>query len=391
MRSVATASPAVQPIITPEAVVLDFERAGAASRVIAVTIDGLALGFTLALLLWASVAVLGQSFEGAGAALFATFTSLGMVIVWFCAFETLWRGRTPGKAVMGLRVISADGTGVRFQQTFLRAAMTLVDFFLVPIGFIAVVAVLLSPRDQRLGDMAASTLVVRERSASTFVAPVWFAPPMGWEGYARSLDVSGLDDQTYGLVRSYLLRVHELGGGARDHLAVRIGNPVAVAIGHRPPAYVHPHLFLTCVAAAWQLAHGGVGPAAVSTPAGVGYGPIGAAAPPAGAYAPGAPLPVPRPAAHPAPPGQGTYPVPGGYPAPPGPGAYPGPAPGPGGRPMPPRPSGQAAPVPSDRIPQASGSEALVPAPVAHPVPAGDQRPPPPPPPATPEDAAPAG
>jgi uncharacterized RDD family membrane protein YckC len=285
---VAATSPAVQPIITPEAVVLDFERAGAPSRVIAVSIDGLALALTLALLLWASITVLGETIEGAGAALLATFTSLGMVIVWFCAFETLWRGRTPGKAVMGLRVISADGTSVRFQQAFLRAAMTLVDFFLIPVGFIAVVAVLLSPRDQRLGDMAAGTLVVRERSASTFVAPVWFAPPRGWEGYARSLDVAALDDQTYGLVRSYLLRVFELNGGARDHLAVRIGNPVAVQIGHQPPPYVHPHLFLTCVAAAWQLAHGGVGPGSASLAA-AGAGQLQAPGTWPGAAAAGAP------------------------------------------------------------------------------------------------------
>jgi uncharacterized RDD family membrane protein YckC len=288
VRSVAATSPAIQPIITPEAVVLDFERAGAPSRVIAVSIDALALALTLALLLWASITVFGETIEGAGAALLATFTSLGMVIIWFCAFETLWRGRTPGKAVMGLRVISADGTSIRFQQAFLRAAMTLVDFFLVPVGFIAVVAVLLSPRDQRLGDMAAGTLVVRERSASTFVAPVWFAPPMGWEGYARSLDVAALDDRTYGLVRSYLLRVFDLNGGARDHLAVRIGNPVAVQIGHQPPPYVHPHLFLTCVAAAWQLAHGGVGPGSASLAA-AGAGQLQAPGTWPGAAAPGAP------------------------------------------------------------------------------------------------------
>jgi uncharacterized RDD family membrane protein YckC len=256
VRAVA-ASPGAQPIITPEAVVLDFERAGAASRTIAFAIDALALTATLVVLVVASVAVLGDSAEGTGAALFAVFTSLGMVIVWFTAFETLWRGRTLGKAAMGLRVISADGTTVRFQQAFLRAAVGLVDFFLVPIGFVAVVTVLLSPRDQRLGDMAAGTLVVRERSASQFVAPAWFPAPRGWERYAASLDVAAIDERTYGLVRSYLLRVHELTAGARDHLAVRLANPVAVKMGHKPPSYVHPHLFLVCVAAAWQQAHGG--------------------------------------------------------------------------------------------------------------------------------------
>jgi len=256
VRSVA-ASPGAQPIITPEAVVLDFERAGAASRTIAFAIDALALIATLVALLLLSLALLGDRAEGTGAALVAVFTSLGMVIVWFTAFETLWRGRTLGKAAMGLRVISADGTTERFQQAFLRAAVGLVDFFLVPIGFVAVVTVLLSPRDQRLGDMAAGTLVVRERSASQFVAPAWFPAPPGWERYAASLDVAAIDERTYGLVRSYLLRVQQLTAAARDHLAVRLANPVAVRMGHKPPSYVHPHLFLVCVAAAWQQAHGG--------------------------------------------------------------------------------------------------------------------------------------
>jgi uncharacterized RDD family membrane protein YckC len=250
-------APGAQPIITPEAVVLDFERAGAASRTLAFAIDALALTATLVALVLITLSVLGDDPEGTGAALFAVFTSLGMVIVWFTAFETLWRGRTLGKAALGLRVISADGTTVRFQQAFVRAAVGLVDFFLVPIGFVAVVTLLLSPRDQRLGDMAAGTLVVRERSASQLVAPAWFPAPPGWERYAASLDVAAIDERAYGLVRSYLLRVHELTAGARDHLAVRLANPVAVRMGHTPPSYVHPHLFLVCVAASWQQSHGG--------------------------------------------------------------------------------------------------------------------------------------
>lgn len=245
----------MQPIITPEAVVLDFERAGVASRALAFAIDALALGAVVGLLLWAIYVGAGDDRSGTAAAVVALLTSLMTVVVWFCAFETLWRGRTLGKAAMGLRVVSADGTTVRFQQAFLRAAVGIVDFFAVPVGFVAVVAAMLSPRDQRLGDMAAGTLVVRERSATTYVAPAWFVPPHGWEGYAASLDVAALDEQTYGLVRSYLLRVPELAAGAREHLAVRLANPVAVRMGHTPPSYVHPHVFLTCVAASWQRAH----------------------------------------------------------------------------------------------------------------------------------------
>ncbi len=254
-RAAVAGAPAVQPIVTPEAVVLDFERAGVASRSIAFLLDLIGLGVVVGVLLYVVFQTAGDEADGTAGALIAILTSLGMVILWFCGFETLWRGRTLGKAAMGLRVVGVDGTTVRFQQAFLRAAVGIVDFFLIPIGFIAVVSALLSPRDQRLGDMAAGTFVVRERSATADVAPAWFRPPYGWERYAGSIDVTAIDDDVYTVIRSYLLRVPQLTFGAREHLAVRIANPVAVRIGHTPPSNVHPHAFLECVAAQWQRKH----------------------------------------------------------------------------------------------------------------------------------------
>lgn len=255
----STGSPVVQPIVTPEAVVLDFERAGVPSRTLAFSVDVLALAVTL-LALFLVVLLVGGTLEGLGGALTAVLSSLAVVAAWFCGFETLWRGRTPGKAALGLRVVSMDGTPIRFQQAFLRAAVGLVDVFLVPVGFVAVVSILLSPRDQRLGDMAAGTLVVRERSVGAAPAPARFVAPGGYERYTASLDVSTLGEDVYTLIRTYLLRAPGLGSGARDHLAVRLANPVAVRMGHTPPGWLHPYMFLVCVAAAWQRAHGAPAP-----------------------------------------------------------------------------------------------------------------------------------
>ncbi|HEX6419938.1 MAG TPA: RDD family protein [Acidimicrobiales bacterium] len=256
------AGAASQPIITPEAVPLELDRAGVASRTIAVTLDLLALAALLLAIVLVLDQVGGGGDDGGGdpsaGAVAVLATGLVLIVVgWFCAFETLWRGRTLGKAAMGLRVVGTDGSVVRFHQAFVRAAVGIVDFLAVPVGFVAVVSVLVSRRDQRLGDLAAGTLVVRERSASRGLAPAQFLPPPGWERYAASLDVTPLDAETYGVVRSYLLRVPGLAANARDHLAVRLANPVAVRIGHVPPSYVHPHTFLLCVAATWQRTHAG--------------------------------------------------------------------------------------------------------------------------------------
>ena len=243
-----------QGIVTPEAVVLDIERAGVASRILAITIDVVMLAIVYTLVLLGAVAIFGSADSVAGAVLAVVF-SFGMYLAWFCGFETILQ-RTPGKAILGLRVIATDGTPVRFSQAFLRAVVGIADFLVLPFGFVAVVATLLTPRDQRLGDLAAGTLVVRQRAASAYVAPAYFPAPRGYEAYVGALDVGAMTVEQYGLIRSFLLRCHHLAPLARVQMAVRLANPLATKVlRHQPPHYLHPETFLVCVAAAWQQAH----------------------------------------------------------------------------------------------------------------------------------------
>lgn len=75
------------------------------------------------------------------------------------------------------------------------------------------------------------------------------------EAYVGSLDVGGLTTAQYGAVRSFLVRVGDLAPAARAAMAVRLANPVADRLHHRPPPMVGPELFLVCVAAAYQQRH----------------------------------------------------------------------------------------------------------------------------------------
>lgn len=233
---------------------LDVERAGVASRLLAIALDLLALAviYTVLLIL---VVVLFSDVEGVAGAALAVVGSLALYLGWFCASEAIFQ-RTLGKAALGLRVVSLDGTPVRFVQSFLRAIMGVVDFFLVPFGFVAIVSTLMSRNDQRLGDLAAGTLVVRQRTASGFVAPAVFPSPPGWEGYVGGLDVGRMTAEQYGLVRTFLLRAHHLHPWARVTMAVRLANPISRVLHHDPPGHLHPETFLVCVAAAWQHSHG---------------------------------------------------------------------------------------------------------------------------------------
>jgi uncharacterized RDD family membrane protein YckC len=247
-------------IVTPEAVLLEFETAGVGSRTIAKVIDVTAQAMLLYLLAFAIgiVSIGGAVPEVLGVVMVA----VGLLGVYFgypVLFETLWNGRTPGKTAMGLRVVTVEGAPIRFRHAMIRAVVGIVDFWIPPGGATAIVAAILSRRTQRLGDMAAGTIVLRERSATHDVSAMTFRPLPGWEPYTASLDVAMLTPEEYGVVRSFLVRVAQLEPGARAALATKLATPVAAKLHHAPPAGVHPEHFLVSVAAAYQRRFGGDG------------------------------------------------------------------------------------------------------------------------------------
>jgi uncharacterized RDD family membrane protein YckC len=246
-------------IVTPEAVVLEFETAGIGSRALARLIDLMAQGA----LLVAMTLVLGGASAVGGvpqwiAIVFVVVTLFLVLFGYPAGFEALWNGRTPGKAAMGLRVVTVEGAPIRFRHAAIRAFVSVFDFLIpLPGGLFAVLAMLFSKQSQRLGDLAAGTIVLRERSASAAPVAVIFPSPGGYEGYVASLDVGSIAPEQYGVVRSFLLRVHELSPHARFALAMRLANPIAIKLRHTPPPQLSPELFLVCVASAYQRRYGG--------------------------------------------------------------------------------------------------------------------------------------
>ena len=242
-------------IVTPEAVLLEFETAGVGSRTAGELIDvaiQVAALFAMAL----AAGALSGAVGGTVAAIAVLILTFLIIIGYPVAFESLWNGRTPGKAALGLRVVTVEGGPERFRHGAIRAIIGLFELWIF-LGTIAVVSVILTRRDQRLGDLTAGTIVLRERSASSTAAtPVSFPPPYGYDDYVASLDVSALTAEQYGLIRSFLLRVMDLTGPARSSLAATLGNETAVQVRHSPPPGIHPEVFLVCVASAYQRRHG---------------------------------------------------------------------------------------------------------------------------------------
>ena len=241
-------------IVTPEAVVLDFELAGLASRAVAKLLDLLIQGAAL----MALAVALGFAAPGT---LGVVLLVVGTAVILFgypVIAETAMQGRSPGKAALGLRVVTVEGAPIAPRHAFIRSALGLVDFLLPPGGLLAVVAALLSPRGQRLGDLVAGTMVLRERSAVAPPMAVWFNPPAGMEVYAGNLDVSTVTSEQFGVIRAFLLRVSDLSPESRVAMALRLADPVKDAMHHQPPPGVHPEQFLVAVAAAYQRRHSAI-------------------------------------------------------------------------------------------------------------------------------------
>jgi uncharacterized RDD family membrane protein YckC len=239
-------------IVTPEAVPLDFELANIGSRFPAFLLDLLIEGAALFALTIGLSALVAGSGTSVGVGVAAFFLLYFLVLFGYpTAMETLWRGRTLGKAALGLRVVTKEGAPVRFRHAATRAALGLVDFALTS-GAAAVICILVTKENQRLGDLVAGTIVLRERSGLKAPAPVGFSVPYGMEAYAASLDLAGLTAPDYEAARSFLMRAPSLPYHVRSQLAVQIADALAGRVRPGPPPGTYPEAFLACLAAAYQ-------------------------------------------------------------------------------------------------------------------------------------------
>ena len=281
-------------IVTPEAVLLEFEVALLGSRTVAILLDLLVMFAAL----MATFLVLGAAAAGGLPDVVGTvFVVVALFMILFgypIVSETVWSGRTLGKAAMGLRVVTREGTPVRFRHAAIRGALSLVDLY-ISVGSVAVVTSLSTNDGQRLGDLAAGTLVLRERTAKADAASMTFPAPYGWERYVNSLDVSAVTTGQYGVIRDLLLRVNDLSRDARGHLAIRLANPLAGAMGHDPPPGVAAESFLVCVAAAYQQRRTAGPRSAAMPPPPVGPPVSTVPPPPTSSSPPARPLPPPGP------------------------------------------------------------------------------------------------
>lgn len=144
-------------VLTTEKVPFVYRVAGLGSRALAWLID-----FGLIVILYLVGLFAGEALQrgrsGVGQAFFDLW-AFAVSVGYFLLFEWLWQGQTPGKRAMNIRVIQLRGTSVTFLASTVRNLVRMVDM-LAPFYLVGVTAAALDPKQRRLGDLAAGTLVV---------------------------------------------------------------------------------------------------------------------------------------------------------------------------------------------------------------------------------------
>jgi len=215
-------------VATPEQVSFRLETAGLGSRFVAQLIDVLAF--------WGLLIALGLVSAGIAGFLHAPTAAVIVLVVagfaLFCGYwilpEALWSGRTLGKRALHLRVVDAGGGPISAGQAIVRNLFRIVDF--LPANYaVGVVAIFASRRNQRLGDMAAGTVVVRERMAVRLSDLAAVAGGQGRSGPPPPAWTVRLDPALRRFVVAYAQRRAQLHLAHREELA-RLAEPALRAV-----------------------------------------------------------------------------------------------------------------------------------------------------------------
>ena len=234
-------------VLTPEYVEFRFTLAGIYSRFLAWLLDAVLILFGTGMILTALSVMM---------AVFPGFASALGIVVYFLvdwgygiALETAWSGQTVGKRLLGLRVIQQSGVRIGFYHAALRNLARPVDRLPV-LYLVGGVTALLSGSHQRLGDMLAGTIVVRERRLK---APSALGLTAGEGLLADPLFVSRvkrLSAETRELVLSAALRREELRMEARLRLFSALGTKLQELLAMEKPAHLSDEKWALLVAAA---------------------------------------------------------------------------------------------------------------------------------------------
>ena len=208
---------------TPEQVVFSYSIAGVGSRAAAALIDYLLCFAPGALIATFLMPLLARGPDGQPRSELGVWLMAFLILGQFAAlwgyyvfFEGVFDGQTPGKRYMRLRVVQDGGYSVSFAASAVRNLARIIDmqpFFLYIVG---IVSITVSRSGKRLGDIAAGTLVVEERTAH-LVASAPAVTGADGDSAGGRVPMAELSEDEYALLERFVARRHTV-DPARLHL-----------------------------------------------------------------------------------------------------------------------------------------------------------------------------
>jgi uncharacterized RDD family membrane protein YckC len=244
---------------TPEQIDLQYDLAGIGSRFLAALIDHALIAIILSLLCSASTVVADRADLGLSPTVVATIFVTG-IFLFLCAyyifFETTWNGQTPGKRLIGIRMVRTGGEPIGFLGSAIRNFVRLADFLPVLYG-VGALSMFIDRRSRRLGDLAAGALAIRAGKQLTLdmlaqpQAVAAQAPVVAAADEIKLPNLVALRPEDYQIVERFLRRRTELGPETRKRLAGLLLDGVQQRLGY--PLGGDPEVVLLRVAAEYQL------------------------------------------------------------------------------------------------------------------------------------------
>jgi uncharacterized RDD family membrane protein YckC len=235
-------------IETPERVPLHFALASIGNRFLACMVDHF-IQFIFIILIYQAFAALAEFslFNNDFAEAPKWIKAIAIIIVflifssYFIFFEWIWNGQTPGKRWMKLRVIREDGRPITFFESAVRNLVRIFDMQPGIFYSMGLISVFIGSRDQRVGDLVAGTVVVREREAEAPTFDQVFISPVSDAAYRRSFkpvsfsaDLSPITEEQIEVIESFLRRRWDLPEEQRKWMAWRVAMPILYKL---KPAY----------------------------------------------------------------------------------------------------------------------------------------------------------
>jgi uncharacterized RDD family membrane protein YckC len=237
---------------TPEQITLELPLAGIGSRFLAMTLDTV-----IQVLLY-----IAGIFAVAGISKYARFLPLSLAwlpkswfpallvlflfcVYWgyFAAFELFWKGKTPGKRVAGIRAIKDSGRALNVYEVIGRNLMRAVDWLPAVYGA-GIVTMMISSRNQRLGDLLAGSVVVHDKTTQA-VKPNW---SQGGEKTLAHSELAKITPEELVLIETYLQRRESFDLAVRDATALQIATRITARTGIQRPAEQSLDDFLETIA-----------------------------------------------------------------------------------------------------------------------------------------------